>query len=319
MLALLGTASAQAPDREGLAKLNQVLAGEDASSLSLSWTQGSPGSPTRRLVIASNQVKAETCEPACAPLGTPFTLTGGEQSQLLSRLRASNLGGLRSAPPEAADSVDRSLSGLRVGGARVGSWSLSRADWPTGPDGTGLADFLDELTRRLERSAAVRPLVAVPKTVADLQGVRLKLKVTARRKPGGVLTVEGGKLRLEPEEGSVPRVPRPGISERALTAAEQDRLAQLLTSSRFEELDTLVPKRGQPAIGDDDGRLATLHLLPTAETISKSAAPPQARGVERYVADLSRSPAEPLLAQLLGWLSTPATATAAPTAKGKEK
>ena len=99
-----------------------------------------------------------------------------------------------------------------------------------------------------------------------------------------------------------------------------------------------MPRRAAPAIGDADGRLALLHLMsapPEAVTKpgpaarkgkqARGASPPvavapepkeQPRGLQRYVADLSRSTAAPLLKQLLGYLTAPPPPTKAAQVAG---
>ena len=95
------------------------------------------------------------------------------------------------------------------------------------------------------------------------------------------------------------------------------------------------PRRAQPAIGDDDGRLATLHLLPaereaapvagrkpgsgTSAPVAPQAAAPaaeQPRGLKRYVADLQRSAAAPLISQLVSMLTAQASTAGAAGAAG---
>jgi len=281
-----------------LKRLGEVLAGDKTEPLRLTWTSGAPGAaPFRRLRIESGRAALERCADSCQLLGASLELSPGERAQLLSGLRAASLGSLRDS--ELAAAADRQLE-LAVAGASVGEWRLPRSDWPAPPGGYGLADFLDDFAQRIERTATARPLVPIPATVAELRAVRLQLRVQPRVRPGGLLVIEQGRLRITPEEGSLARVPRPRPLERPLSAEEEERLLGAISAARLEALDGLVEKRAQPAIGDDDGRVATLHLFLEGAAFGQY----QPRGYERYVADLLRSPAAPLLQQLLGWLVT---------------
>lgn len=290
-----------------LQRLNGALVGEQVDALRIVWTGGVPGGGAyRRLRIESGRASLERCDASCQPVGAPLKLSGGERAQLISRLRSAELGSLRDSEQGAPD---RQLE-VELAGAPIGQWKVARADWPTPPDGYGVADYLDDLGKRIEKGAAARPAVAVPATVAELAGLRLQLRVQPRNRAGGLVVVEAGKLRVTPEEGSLARTPRPRPFERALSSDEQTQLIANLKAARLDELDGLVPKRAQPAIGDEDGRLATLHLMPS----DGAAATGQPRGYERYMADLGRSPASALVGQLVGFLVTESAQRAAQTA-----
>jgi len=318
-------ASAAPESASAYKQLTTALSNEQADAIKVTWTRGAPTDGTyQRLRIESGRAALERCEASCAAVGTPLALSAGEKSQLISRLRGAELASLRDSDPSLP--VDRQLE-LQVSGAAVGQWRVPRAEWPTPPDGYGLADYLDDLGKRIERETQKRPLVAIPTTVAELHGVRLKLHLHPRLRPGGVVIIEGGRLRVTPDEGSVARQPRPQPIDRPLASDEEDRLLGLLLGAKFDEIDAAVPKRAQPAIGDDDGRIATLHLLPidTADK-TKSKASAQPRGYERYLADLQRSPAGPLLKQLVTWLvsdlsegqkTEPGTAAGRPRPSGR--
>ena len=75
----------------------------------------------------------------------------------------------------------------------------------------------------------------------------------------------------------------------------------MLFRSDFDRLEETIPVRARPAIGDDDGRLVTLHLLP-ASKMAPTVVPKQPRGLKRYLADWVRSPAEPVVRLLASWL-----------------
>jgi hypothetical protein len=307
-------------------RLSETLRSGEAAALRLTWTSGGPSATAKKkLQIETGQAALLRCDPSCQPVGAPLKLSVGEQSQLVSRLRAAGLSGLRDGESEA----DRELE-VGVGAESPLRWRLPRADWPAPPDGYGLADYLDELGQRIERAAAVRAPVPLPRSVEELRRVRLQLRVEPRNRPGGLLYIEQGKLHVTPEEGSLPRTPRPRPYERPLTEAEEARLLSALQAARLDELDGIVPKRGQPAIGDTDGRLVRLHLMPTdalpggkVPATSKPAEKSlyQPRGHERYVADLLRSPAAPLVQELFGYLVNEfsegkAAAPPAPSARG---
>lgn len=290
-----------------LQRLNRALVGEQVDALRLVWTGGVPGAGAyRRLRIESGKATLERCDASCQQVGAALALSGGERAQLISRLRSAELGALRDSEQE---TPDRQLE-IAVEGAAIGHWKLARADWPAPPDGYGVADYLDELAKRIEKGASARSAVAVPATAAELGSLRLQLRVQPRNRAGGLVVVEAGKLRVTPEEGSLARTPRPRPFERPLSSDEQSQLIANLKAARLDELDGLVPKRGQPAIGDEDGRVATLHLMP-ADGGSATGNP---RGYERYLTDLSRSPASALVGQLLGFLVTESSQRAAQTA-----
>jgi hypothetical protein len=277
--------------------LTEALRDDSATSLRLTWTLG----PGQRLEIDAGSAALLRCgdgEPsACTAVGTTLSLSAGERAQLVSRLRASELAGLHSS--EAAQESDRAL-GLSSGARALGSWRLPRADWPTPPDGYGLPDYLDDLGRRIKQASEARKPVAVPRTVDELRALRVQVKLEPRRRPGGLLVIEGGTLRLQPQEGFVPRSPAPRPTGRPLLPAEEQQLLLQLQAAQLETLEAQVEKRAEPAIGDDDGRLLTLHLMPAEHS---PAALGQPRGLQRYVADLRRSPAAPLVDLLVSWLT----------------
>jgi hypothetical protein len=315
----------------GLARLRAALAAGQAGGLALTWTQGRDGA-LKRLVVdlasGGGKARAERCAPDCTPLGAPLTLSAGEQAMVLSGLRSLELDSLRSSDEAAV--ADRTLE-LSIDGGEVGRWQRARSDWPAPPSPGGeggLQPVLDELLGRIERAATARRPVAIPKTAAELAGLRLKLQLSPSRHPGGVVIVESGRVHVIPEEGSLGRVPRPREHERPLSPEEEARILAGLAAIDWERIDAQVPRRAQPAIGDDDGRLATLHLLPAepraaqpaarkigapstpAVPVATAAATDQPRGLKRYVADLSRSAAVPLISQLVSML------TAQPDAPG---
>ncbi len=183
--------------------------------------------------------------------------------------------------------------------------------------------MLDDLILKIVQASSVRPVVAVPRTIEELASVKVQLAVTANKQPGGLLSIEHGTLSITPEEGSLARQPRPKASSRILSAAEQTQLLTALQSLDLDRLEESIPARARPAIGDDDGRLATLHFLPASPigqpiakvaqrggvTSAKPAGPPatlavqrQPRGLKRYMADWVRSPGEPALRLLSSWL-----------------
>ena len=164
----------------------------------------------RRLQIEAGQATLWHCAGSCQPVGKPLDLSAGERAQLMSRLRGSDLLSLQKGEGVAA-AGDRTLE-LFIGGRVVGEWQLPRAEWPVPPDGYGVADYLDDVGRRIEVAAAARQPLAIPQNVADLAHVRLQLKVQPRRRPGGTVQIEQGTLRVLPEEGQVPRDPPPVAS-----------------------------------------------------------------------------------------------------------
>ena len=301
--------------------LQSVIRPGAGDSLALSWRQGLLDGEVTQLRIDSGVAKVERCSPACQPVGRPLTLTSGQKEQILSGLRSANLVSLRSSD-EAEMAADRELtlplparSPLRV--------ALPRSEWPTAADGQGVAGVLDDLILKIVQASSVRPVVAVPRTIEELASVKVQLAVTANKQPGGLLSIEHGTLSITPEEGSLARQPRPKASSRLLSAAEQMQLLTALQSLDLDRLEESIPARARPAIGDDDGRLATLHLLPASPigqpiakvaqrgglTSAKPAGPPatlavqkQPRGLKRYMADWVRSPGEPALRLLSSWL-----------------
>jgi len=297
-LALSVPMSGSAQPAAGTKNLTDVLRDDTAATLRLSWSL----SQGQRLEIEAGSAALLRCsEPEsarCAPVGTPLLLSAGERAQLVSRLRASELGSLASS--ETPQPSDRSLL-LWQGSRPLGGWRLSRGDWPTPPDGQALPEFLDELGRRIQQASEARRPVAVPHSLEELRALRLQLRLEPRRRPGGLVIVEGGKLRVQPAEGFVPRSPAPRPYVRGLSPQEEQQLLSLLTQAQLDTLEGRVEVREEPAIGDDDGRLVTLHLMP-AEGIPTVAGQP--RGLKRYLADLRRSPAQPLVDLCVSWLTT---------------
>lgn len=331
-LGLLWPAAAAAELASGAApRLAEALQRGQATAFALTWTMGREGEAVDKLRIDGGSASLQHCEASgCAAVGAPLTLTAGQGGQLLSVLRAAELPRLRSAEVGARAAADRRLElGLAGGpGAALGLWQLDRAEWPTPPDGYGAADFLDELARTLRQSAKTRQPVPIPTTVAELQELRVQLRLTPRSRPGGLLTIEHGLVHVAPAEGSLPRSPLPRPFERPLTPSEAEQLVSALQAAQLDKLDQVVPRRAAPAIGDDDGRLVTLHLWraepaavkdavptgrarPTAKREPVSAPGPKTippapaeqrfepRGIERYLADLLRSPAQPLCQKLV--------------------
>ncbi len=300
-------------DPAGMQQLRAALLAGRADALEVTWTQGLPGTEQQRLQIRGGKAQLSRCAPSgpCSDPGAPLVLTAGQRERLLSGLRAAGLQDLRSAGPADEKSADRALV-VVAEGARAGQWQLPRQAWPApaGGDSDGLAAFLDELALRLRRAQAARPPVPIPRTAQDLMQLTLKLRVTPRARPGGVLVVEHGVAHITPEEGTEARVPRPGPWQHQLDAGEVDQLLQAIQAADWEKLEAEVPRREAAAIGDSDGRLCTLHLLPVldegapaGQAGDKVAYEP--RGLSRFVADLQRSPAAPLIDQLLRMLTTP--------------
>ncbi len=344
-----GAASAQLP-ATAASPLNTVLRDGQGEAVKLTWTIGRPGAATDLLHIDWGQATLQHCDPpvesappACAAVGSPLTLTAGQRGQLVSVLRAAELPILRTADADARAAADRTLElAVTAGGATksIGRWQLARSDWPNPPDGYGLASYLDELAQKLRRMAQVRPPVAIPSTVAELAELRVQLRLTPRARPGGLVTIEHGLVHVVPAEGSLPRSPQPGPWERPLQAGEGEQLVKALQAAQLDRLDQVVTKRAAPAIGDSDGRVATLHLM-RAEPLEEKAAggkalsrsgPPaprptpvvttgglreEPRGLERYLTDLMRSPAQPLLGQLVELLLAPPPVAAPRAGKAK--
>lgn len=295
----------------GAAAIQGALQAGDADALTLTWTRGRPDAVHTELRIAAGKAVLRRCTAggagaSCTEVGTSQALSGGQKEQLLSGLRAAGFATLRTSDADAVALADRGLE-VAVRGAPAGTWQLPRGEWPAPPDGYGAAEFLDDLGTRIEQAASARQPVAVPRTLDELQRVRVQLRLSPRRSPGGVVVVERGTAQVTPEEGSLPRVPRPRPFSRALTPGEQAELLAALQAAGLETLDTQVPRRAQPAVDDADGRVATLHLLPLDGEADKGA--PLPRGCERYLADFQRSPAAPLLNQLVGWVTSPPPAT----------
>lgn len=312
LLSLSGSAGAQSDSLQDLLRPGAM------DSLKLSWRKGQADSDRLVLQLDAGVAKVERCDAACQPLGQALTLTSGQKEQLLSGLRSASVASLRSGQ-DAELTADRALSLVMPGRAPV-VVSLSRSDWPTSSDGQGIASMLDDLILQIVQKSSARPLVDVPRTVADLANVTVQLTVSTSKHPGGLLRIDHGTLSITPEEGSLARQPRPKPVTRILSAEEQQQLVSALQSLDFERLESAIPVRTRPAIGDEDGRVVTLHLLPSAplqSTKSKLAqtrgtlgtlkrAPVkearQARGLRRYMADFVRSDAEPALRLLSGWL-----------------
>lgn len=275
----------------------------DGLSLSMTWEIGLPGAPRRALQISLDGGSAELA--GCPPL----TLTAGQRDRLLSGLRSANVATLRGLPREQTGRADRTLT-LRARGAQVGAWTLPRADWPAAADDGGLAAFLDELAERIERGAAARRPLPVPRTLAELDGVRLKLHLAPARAPGGVLLIERGVASVTPEEGLKARHPPPAPWQRPLSEEERERLLRGLQAAGLDHLEEAVPARAAAAIGDTDGRVATLHLLPPEEGGGGGGrgVQGQPRGLKRFLADLQRSPAQPLIDQLVQLVEVPPAA-----------
>ena len=337
-LGLLWPAAAAAELTAGAApRLAEALQRGQAAALALTWTMGREGEAVDKLHIDGGSASLQHCAASgCAAVGSPLTLTAGQGGQLLSVLRAAELTRLRSAEVGERAAADRRLELRLAGGpgaAPLGLWQLDRADWPTPPDGYGPAEFLDELARQLRQSAKIRQPVPIPTTVAELQELRVQLRLTPRTRPGGLVTIEHGLVRVAPAEGSLPRSPLPRPFERPLTQGEEEQLLGALQAAQLDKLDQVVPRRTAPAIGDDDGRLVTLHLWraepaaarevgpagPARPTGKRGPSPELApgpktaptaptelrfepRGIERYLADLLRSPAQPLCQKLVGLL-----------------
>lgn len=288
----------------GLQGLRAALSAGRAEEIGLTWTQGPPGAgETLRLTIKDARARLARCagEGRCSDVGPGLVLTPGQRERLLSGLRAAGLSSLRSA--DTGVPTDRSLV-LSCGAERAGAWSLPRGEWPVpaGGDSEGLAAFLDELVADRAHAAAARPPVPVPRTPEELSQLTLKFRLRPRTLPGGVLTIEHGVASAAPEEGSVPRAPRPAPWQHALSPAEQAQLVAVLGAAQFDRLEDAVPRRAAPAIGDDDGRLATVHLFPPLAGPLSGTEP---RGYQRFLQDLLRSPARALVEQLLALLTSP--------------
>lgn len=293
-------------------------------ALSLSWRQGLPDGERTQLSIDAGVAKVERCSPACQPIGRPLLLSPGQKEQILSGLRSASLLDLRSSD-EAEMTADRELR-LSVPTRPPLKLQLPKSEWPLGPDGQGIAGLLDDLILKIVQAGSARPQVTVPRTIEELAELKLQLTVTTQQQPGGVLVIEHGTLSITPEEGSLPRKPRPKPTARLLSPAEQEQLLTVLRLLDFDRLEESIPVRARPAIGDDDGRLVTLHLLPASSVATPSAkvagrgslsiskatmtptqtaptvVPKQPRGLKRYMADWVRSPAEPVVRLLASWL-----------------
>jgi len=308
--------------------LQSVLSPGSGDALTLSWRQGLSGGDLTQLRLIAGVAQVERCTPSCQPVGKPQTLTSGQKEQILSGLRSANLLSLRSSD-EAEMAADRELT-LTVPSRPPLRIALPRSEWPLGADGQGIAGLLDELVLKITQASQARPQLTVPRTAEELAALKIQLTVTTNKQPGGLLVIEHGTLSITPEEGSLPRKPRPKPLSRLLSPSEQTQLLTALASVDFDRLEQSVPQRARPAIGDDDGRLVTLHLLPAtlmsppsaklaqrgSTPIAKAAAPSttpptnprQPRGLKRYMADWVRSPAEPALRLLTSWLLlTPAS------------
>lgn len=296
----------------------QALDPGTMDTLKLSWRKGQAEGDRLVLSLDAGVAKVERCDAACQPLGSALTLTSGQKEQLLSGLRSARLTSLRSGP-DAELTADRALW-LSIPGRVPLAISLSRSDWPVSADGSGVASVLDDLMRQIVQKSSARPLVDVPRSIEDLAKVTVQLTVSTSKHPGGLLRIDHGTLSITPEEGSLARQPRPKSMTRILTMEEQTQLVSALQSLDFDRLESSIPVRARPAIGDEDGRVVTLHLLPSAPLqvakiklaqtrgkLGKVKLQPvtedrQPRGLRRYMADFVRSPAEPALRLLAGWL-----------------
>lgn len=310
-------------------RLTTVLQSGQVDALKLVWTMGRQAEAHEQLQLDHGRATLQRCAPqteaaaapSCQAVGTPLVLTPGQREQLISALRSADLPHLRSADADARATVDRGLELLNPDSTTpLSRWQLSRSDWPTPPDGYGLAEFFDELGRKLKQTATARQPVPIPTTVAELDALRVQLRLTPRTRPGGLVTIEHGLVRVTPTEGSLPRSPPPRPWERPLSASEGEQLVSALQAAHLDELDQRVPKRAAPAIGDDDGRLATLHLLraePVLATLPQGSKAErelsrelpatdtvrvEPRGIERYLTDLMRSSAQPLCQKLVALL-----------------
>ncbi len=321
LLALpLALSMAHSPVHAQSESWTNALSASAGDKLSLSWRQGLGGGDTTQLRISEGTAQAERCSPDCTPLGKPLPLTSGQKEQILSGLRSAGLESLRSTE-EAEMTADRELS-LLLPGQKPLRIARPRMDWPGSQDGQGIATTLDELLRSLVQKSAQRAQLSLPQSLEELAELRLMLSVSTSKQPGGQLTIEHQTLTITPEEGSLPRTPRPRPSSRLLTAAEQAQLVKALQGLDFDRLEAAIPQRARPAVGDDDGRLLQLHVLaasavpsPAAKVAQRggavaqspvakpAAAPPkQPRGLRRYVADWVRSPAGPAVRLLGSWL-----------------
>lgn len=289
--------------------------------LALSWRQGLSSGDTTQLKVAGGTAQVERCAPSCTPVGKPVPLSEGQKEQILSGLRSAGLASLRSSD-EAEMTADREL-GLDLPGQKSLKIARPKSEWPQDNDGQGIAATLDDMLRKLVAQAAARPQVSIPHSAEELSTLRLSLSVTTNKQPGGQLTLEHGTLTLTPEEGSLPRTPRPKAQSRLLSDAEKAQLVQALQGLDLDRLEAAIPQRARPAVGDDDGRVLTLHLLPASALpspvakvaqrggVATKATPPEAqatppkqpRGLKRYVADWVRSPAGPAVRLLASWLS----------------
>ncbi len=302
---LIGSTGPALADPAGMQQLKGALAQGRAEGLVVTWTLGLIGTEKQRLVIREGLAQVAHCPAAsCTDAGAASRLTAGQRDRLLSGLRAAGLSSLRGAGPGQIASVDRELR-VKAGGNQAGQWSLPRAEWPAPPggDSEGLAAFLDGLYRDLSSAASARHPVPVPRSPADLLELTLKLRLVPRTRPGGVVLIEHGVVSVTPEEGTLPRVPVPVPWQRPLSTEEQARLIEALGAADLYQLEGQVPRREAPAIGDEDGRLATLHLLPLPGGRMESFQP---WGCRRFLQDLLRSPAAPLAEQLVALLTPPA-------------
>lgn len=320
-------------------RLSSVLQSGQADSLKLTWSMGREAEGREQLQLDHGQAVLQRCSPVteaaagCQAVGSPLLLTPGQREQLISSLRSADLLHLRSADADVRGAADRCLDLLGSDSSTpLARWQLARSEWPTPPGGYGLAEFLDELGRKLRQTATARQPVPIPTTVAELETLRVQLRLTPRTRPGGLITIEHGMVHVTPAEGSLPRSPPPRPWERPLSASESEQLVSALTAAHLDELDHRVPKRSAPAIGDDDGRLATLHLwraepAPTVlaaaskaggELPAADAVRVEPRGIERYLTDLMRSSAQPLCQELVALLlAEPPAAAAREKTKGR--
>ncbi|MDW8282241.1 MAG: hypothetical protein RMK29_11040 [Myxococcales bacterium] len=285
-------------------RIQEMLVRGEGVPLSLQWDMGREGEMRRRLLIEGGMARLWRAPAGgeLAELGTTATLTAGQRARLLSGLRSVGLATLRSVGP-GDPPADRVLT-LTVPGSPPLVFRLPRSQWPSPPggDATGLAAFLDALADDLERAATARQPVPVPRTAAELANLQLKLQIRPRELPGGTGGIVRGVAPVGPHQGPRSSSPAPRPFQRRLTQEEIARLLQALADADLDRLDETVPPRAAPALGDADGRLVTLHLLPLPDGTQAERQP---RGWARFFQDLRRSPAAPLLEELAALLLAP--------------
>ena len=294
-----------------------ALSPDAADAVSVAWRHGPQDAPHLLFRYETGKAQLFRCAPTCEPVGlqTPQPLTAGQKEQLLSGLRSLPFSTLRSS--DEAAHTDRELS-LTLPDRKPWRLALSKGDWPVSDNGEGAATILDEFVRQFLERGGVRQRTTFPHTLAELSKLRISATLTANKQPGGNVVIEAGSIAVTPEEGSVARTPRKKPYLRPLSTQEQSELLRLLTDLDFDALEQAVPQRAQPAIGDDDGRVLTLHLQTASEpekqrllvagrgaslpTRLSTTQPRQPRGLRRYVADVRRSKAAPLLSFLGNFL-----------------